>query len=212
MPPSASNQILEQKRRKLDSGLAAGRKDLAQFAYGLACCSFSGMGSDRHLDTTRGIKYLLTAARQGSMGTIAVIPRTCRTFDKNVSDITPQLEQCAGWGSQAALEDLPKISMEAYKEAKAFLHGNMCGIGAQLFRFYNPLWLMQHVKSMIMLRNFSGGVIKGLQKSRSHIVVTIYSHQRHLLASLIYSFDGLKFIQSQSIKRTTRVKALCIVR
>ena len=168
MPPPVSNHIFEQKCRKLESGLAAGRKDLAGFAYGLACCFFSGMGSDRHLDTAESIKHLLTAAQHGSSGAIAVIPRVCKTFNKNVSDLTPQLKQCAAWGSQAALEDLPSISMEAYKEAKAFLHGNMCGIGAQLFRYYNPPWLMQHVKSTDYVEEF----LKKSDQKPSEIKIT----------------------------------------
>ncbi|KAG8531813.1 uncharacterized protein KY384_003449 [Bacidia gigantensis] len=167
MPPAVSNHIFEQKCRKLESSLAAGQKGLAQFAYGLACCSFSGMGSDHHLDTTKAIKYLLIAAQHGSLGAIAVVPRVCRTFNKNVSDITPQLKQCAQWGSQAALEDLPRISMDAYREAKAFLHGNMCGIGAQLFRWYNPPWLMQHVKSMDYVEDF----IKKSDQKPSEIMI-----------------------------------------
>ena len=177
MPPAVGNHIFEQKCRKLESGLAAGRKDLAQFAYGLACCSFSGMGSDRHLDTTNGIQNLLTAAQRGCMGAIAVIPRICKTFNKNVSDITPQLKQCAGWGSQAALEDLPGISVEAYREAKAFLHGNMCGIGAQLFRYYNPPWLMQHVKSIDYVEDF----LKKSDQKPSEIKIT--PRGDHLLSS-----------------------------
>ena len=145
---------MRQKLRKCDTIAGNGNDNYANFAFGLACCSISGMGSDRHIDVARAKQLLMTAANRGSTGAQAVIPRFCRTFGQSVSGLTGLLTKCAQWGSLAALEDLPLLDQACYEQARSFLRTNMCGVGAQLFRYWNPPWLMKHLKTFEYVKNY----------------------------------------------------------
>ena len=152
-PPAVCNHIMRQKLRKYETTTGNGNDNYANFAFGLACCSISGMGSDRYIDVARAKQLLLTAANRGSTGAQAVIPRFCRTFGHSVNGLTEVLTKCAQWGSLAALEDLPLLDQGCYQQARTFLRTNMCGIGAQLFRYWNPPWLMKHLKTFEYVKN-----------------------------------------------------------
>ena len=147
LPASVCNHIMKQKLRKLEVELAAGHPNLANFAYGLTCCYISGMGSDRHLNEKKSKELLLIAARNGSTGSHSILPRFARNFGFNLDGINELVTKCAMWGSLAALEDLPRIDAAGYEKAISFLRTNMCGIGAQLFRYWNPPWTMDRLKS-----------------------------------------------------------------
>ena len=138
---------MRQKLQKHETVTGNANDNYANFAFGLACCSISGMGSDRYIDVARAKKLLLTAANRGSTGAQAVIPRFCKTFGHSFNGLTEVLTKCAQWGSLAALEDLPLLDQDCYQQARTFLRTNMCGVGAQLFRYWNPPWLMQHLKT-----------------------------------------------------------------
>ena len=144
---------MRQKLRKHETTTGSANDNYANFAFGLACCSISGMGSDRYIDVARAKQLLLTAANRGSTGAQAVIPRFCRTFGQSVNGLTELLTKCAQWGSLAALEDLQLLDQGCYKQAKTFLRTNMCGVGAQLFRYWNPPWLMKHLKTFEYVKN-----------------------------------------------------------
>ena len=144
---------MRQKLCKYENNSSIGNDNYADFAFGLACCAISGMGSDRHIDVARAKQLLLTAANRGSTGAQAVIPRFCRTFGHSFNGLTEALTKCAQWGSLAALEDLPLLDQACYLQARSFLRTNMCGVGAQLFRYWNPPWLMEKLKTFEFVKN-----------------------------------------------------------
>lgn len=144
---------MKQKLRKYENNTGNGNDNYDDFAFGLACCAISGMGSDRHIDVARAKQLLLTAAKRGSTGAQAVIPRFCRTFGISFNGLTEALTKCAQWGSLAALEDLPLLDQACYLQARSFLRTNMCGVGAQLFRYWNPPWLMEKLKTFEFVKN-----------------------------------------------------------
>ena len=145
---------MRQKLQKHETVTGNANDNYANFAFGLACCSISGMGSDRYIDVARASKLLLTAANRGSTGAQAVIPRFCKTFGHSFNGLTEMLTKCAQWGSLAALEDLPLLDQDCYQKARTFLRTNMCGVGAQLFRYWHPPWLMQHLKTFDYVKNY----------------------------------------------------------
>lgn len=112
------------------------------------------MGSDRHLDTKKAREWLLLAANKGSTGAQAAIPRFVGAFGGSFAGLTPLLVKCAQWGSLAALEDLSDLDQDGYQQAKTFLRTNMCGVGGELFRYWNPPWIMARLKSLEYVENY----------------------------------------------------------
>ena len=112
------------------------------------------MGSDRRLDLKKAKDLLFTAATNGSTGAQAAFPRFAKTIGFSLSGMDELLIKCAMWGSLSALEDLPSIDEAGYQKAKSFLRTNMCGVGAQLFRYWNPPWVMDKLKSLSFVENF----------------------------------------------------------
>ena len=103
---------------------------------GNAACLISGMGSDKHQDTERGLEAINTAARLDNKEADAIIFRMHAAFGReppNDIDYVHKMHNVAVYGSVAAYEDLKLVAGELAPNIRTSLVQQTCGVGANFF-------------------------------------------------------------------------------